>query len=135
MIESIIILTLIVVLFLAVADNVRVRLLRAKVLAKYVQSEIDKSIVSEKMQEMLAEKELNALQNSDGFLKFVSDSRDWAFGYIEDVQKALEEFDAKISPVIEYYSTYGTAVGGLHTDVVAQVSEAYEDLKRVLPSK
>ena len=30
--------------------------------------------------------------HKENFIKFLSDSRDWAFGYIEDVQKGLEKF-------------------------------------------
>ena len=84
--------------------------------------------------ELYVEAALN-LETNDGFVKFISDSRDWAFKYIEDVQKALEEFDKKISPTIDYYSTYGTTIDGLHIDLTKQVSEAYEELKKVLPKQ
>ena len=133
--ESITFAILLALIAILIVDNIRIRFAKSKTSAKYVQAEIDKSILSEKMQELMSEKELSKLQESDGFVKFLSDSRDWAFGYIEDVQVALEDFDKKISPILEYYSTYGASVNGLHIDITRDISKAYEDLKKVLPSK
>ena len=42
--------------------------------------------------------------HKENFIKFLSDSRDWAFGYIEDVQKGLEHFISKIEPDINYFN-------------------------------
>jgi hypothetical protein len=74
------------------------------------------------------------LEQSDGFLKFVSDSRDWAFEYIEEVQKALTEFDKEVTPQLEWANTFGK-VGGdtVHTSTIKIISEAYDKLKSVLP--
>lgn len=133
--ESITIGVLLLLVVSLLVDDIRVRFSRTKTAAKYIQAEIDRSIMSEKMQEMMSERELTKLQESDGFIKFLSDSREWAFGYIEEVQQALDEFDKKVSPVLEYYSTYGTSIDGLHLDVTEKISSAYNDLKKVLPSK
>lgn len=50
---------------------------------------VDKNIVEKKLdaQIMLASKEVN-----DGFIKFLSESREAAFEYIEDVQKAIQNY-------------------------------------------
>jgi hypothetical protein len=37
-----------------------------------------------------------ALETNDDFIKFVSDSRDWAFNYIEDVQQAIQELKTSV---------------------------------------
>lgn len=106
---------------------------RVSCLQAYAKAEVDKNLISMTLQSMIDQKESSNIEQTDGFLKFVSDSRDWAFSYIEDVQESLLVFDKKISKILDYYSTYGSAIDGLHTDLVKQISEAYEDLKSKLP--
>lgn len=48
---------------------------------------INENIVKEKL--ALALLDNSRLQSDDGFLKFLSESRDWAFKYIEDVQDVV----------------------------------------------
>jgi len=50
---------------------------------------VDRAIVTNKMQEIIAELDMKNSNQNDGFLKFVSDSREAAFKYIEDVQDSL----------------------------------------------
>ena len=74
------------------------------------------------------------LKESDGFVKFLSQSRDWAFEYIEDVQKALVEFDNEVANKFEWAKTYGMVVnGGTHSKVLNEISVAYDKLKSILP--
>jgi hypothetical protein len=70
---------------------------------------------------------------NESYLKFLVSSRDEAFTYIIDVQDKLEKFKTKVEPQLNYYNTYGTAVQGPHTILVKEISEAYEDLKTVMP--
>jgi hypothetical protein len=70
---------------------------------------------------------------NESYVKFLSDSRDWAYEYIEDVQDKLSEFSNKVEPQLNYYNTYGTAVQGPHTILVKEISKAYEELKAILP--
>jgi hypothetical protein len=87
-----------------------------------LQKQIEKNIENQK------------LEQSDGFLKFLSDSRDWAFEYIEEVQKVLEEFDNEVAPQLEWATTYGNLAGDtVHTETITKISEAYSKLKSVLP--
>lgn len=48
------------------------------------------------LKEELEKAKLADVNGSDGFLKFVSQSRDWAFEYIEDVQKAIESLKISV---------------------------------------
>lgn len=85
----------------------------------------------EELQKQLSSKELS---ETDGFIKFISQSRDWAFEYIEEVQKALVEFDKEVGPQLEWATTHGRLSGDtVHTNTVNIVSEAYKKLKLVLP--
>ena len=72
--------------------------------------------------------------HKENFIKFLSDSRDWAFGYIEDVQKGLTDFVEEVDSSIKYFSEYGTLSEGhpLHNDM-KRISIAYKDLKKFLP--
>lgn len=100
----------------------------------YMQELADKFLLSKKVEELMQEIENKKLEDTDGFLKFVSDSRDWAFEYIEEVQKALAEFDEEVAPQLEWATTFGRLTGDtVHTKTITKVSEAYDRLKSVLP--
>ena len=76
--------------------------------------------------------DLNEAAN-ESYVKFISDSRDWAYEYIETVQEKLESFATKVEPQLNYFNTYGTAVSGPHTILVKEITEAYEELKTIMP--
>lgn len=71
--------------------------------------------------------------SNESYIKFLSDSRDWAFEYIEEVQKVLEEFSSKIEPQLKYYNTYGKTVNSPHEIIIDRIDEAYQGLKNILP--
>jgi alpha-L-fucosidase len=72
----------------------------------------------------------------ENFIKFLSDSRDWAFEYIEDVQKQLEEFIKDIEPEILYFDEYGVVGDAYpHYHSMKKISSAYKDLKKLLPEE
>lgn len=101
----------------------------------YLQSEIEKVLISGTLQKLLEENDTRTIEETDGFLKFVSESRDWAFTYIENVQESLDIFDKKLVKIIDYYSTYGSTIDGIHVELIKQVSEAYGELKMLLPKE
>ena len=83
---------------------------------------------------MIEVKSVRELSESDGFVKFISQSRDWAFDYIEEVQKVLAEFDEEVGPQLQWANTYGSVTGEtVHTNTIKVISEAYDKLKSVLP--
>lgn len=122
-----------IVTTLLLVSNFKQRAKRERLAADLIQQTLDKMALLQHIEKLTAESQSKDIEQTDGFLKFVSDSRDWAFEYIETVQNALEEFDKRISPTLEYYSTYGTVVEGLHQDLTKEISEAYNDLKKLLP--
>lgn len=74
--------------------------------------------------------------HKESFIKFLSDSRDWAFTYIEDVQNGLEKFIEEVEPHIEYYDSYGAAVEGMmppHDKALKVISKEFKNLKKLLP--
>ena len=72
---------------------------------------------------------------NESYVKFISDSRDWAYEYIEDVQPKLTSFANKVEPQLNYYNTYGQTVQGPHIILVKEISEAYEELKTIMPQE
>lgn len=78
-----------IIAFLAI-NNIRL-ILKNKTLATLaLQAETDRLTVYEQAQKIFAE-EHSKSSSSDGFIKFMSTSRDWAFEYIEKVQLDLYE--------------------------------------------
>jgi hypothetical protein len=74
--------------------------------------------------------------HKENFIKFLSDSREWAYEYIENVQAGLNKFVLEVQPEIEYYNKYGMAVEGMlspHDKALKKISKEFEELKKLLP--
>jgi hypothetical protein len=74
--------------------------------------------------------------HQENFLKFLSDSREWAFNYIEEVQSGLNKFINDVEPEINYFKEYGD-VGAMQPNYYSlkKITEAYEELKNLLPKE
>jgi hypothetical protein len=72
--------------------------------------------------------------HKEHFIKFLSDSRDWAYQYIEDVQKGLNKFVNDIDADISYFDEYGDALSMSRPDYpsMKNISKAYKELKTLL---
>lgn len=72
--------------------------------------------------------------HKENFIKFLSDSRDWAYSYIEDVQSGLSEFINAIEPSINHFNKYGVVVDASpHYKAMKLISENFEKLKKLIP--
>ena len=73
-------------------------------------------------------------EDKENFLKFVSDSREWAFDYIEDVQEKITIFINDVEPEIAYFDEYGVVGDAYpHYHSMKKISQAYKELKKLLP--
>lgn len=72
---------------------------------------------------------------NESYVKFLNESRNSAYAYIEDVQDQLITFASKVEPQLNYFNTYGTTVQGPHQILVKEFSEAYEELKTIMPQE
>ena len=74
--------------------------------------------------------------HKENFIKFLSDSRDWAFTYIEDVQSELKKFIEEIEPEISYFNEYGD-ISSMQPNYYSlkKISEAYYQLAKLLPKE
>ena len=73
--------------------------------------------------------------HKENFIKFLSDSRTWAYEYIENVQAGLTTFADEVDSYIEYFDTYSDVLSIERPDYAAmkQISKSYKELKKLLP--
>ncbi len=137
MIDFIIFLSLVVVIVTLILSVVRLRLKNRRLASELLQITLDQNILMTKLAEELKRKEEVSLEKTDGFLKFISESRELAFEYIEAMQEALVKFKDKVGPEIEYMLTYGTATGdNLQSKSFLKIEKAYKELiKETLPAE
>jgi len=77
-----------------------------------------------------------ALAQED-FIKFICDSRDVAYSYIEEVQKNLTKFKNDVDPLIKHFDEYGEVISNQRPDyqTMQKISIAYKELCNVLPTE
>jgi hypothetical protein len=125
---------LLLIIVILLINNLAIRSKNRRLSTDIIQIALDKSIISKKLKEELDKKDSESIEKSEGFLKFISQSRDWAFDYIEQVQAALVEFKNKVEPQILYAKTYGTTTGeSPHTIIIDRISDAYDELVKIMP--
>jgi hypothetical protein len=132
MIEFIAFTLFIILFFMLVFKNVQLRIKLSSTTVELLKAHIDKTIISEKLLEINNKKEIDP--SSEAFLKFVSDSRDWAYQYIDEVQEGLNKFIVDIEPEIAYFDEYGIVGSAYpHYYSMKKISSAYKELKGLLP--
>jgi hypothetical protein len=77
---------------------------------------LDKAILITEFAKVIEKQNNQSVEETEGFLKFVSESREWAFTYIEDIQQALMAYDVALS-----------------TDDAKVINDAYKKLISFLP--
>ena len=72
--------------------------------------------------------------HKENFIKFLSDSRDWAFGYIEEVQKGLDKFIETLDSEISNFDEHSTiSEGTQYYELMTKFSKEYKELKKLMP--
>lgn len=89
---------------------------------------------NELLTKALESKESQQVEKTEGFLNFITQSRDWAFEYIEEVQSGLTKFVDEVGPLVDYFDEYGDNMGMLpNYEGMKKVSIAFKELKQLLP--
>ena len=72
----------------------------------------------------------------ESFLKFVSDSREWAYEYIENVQGQLKVFKELVEKDIKHFDEYGV-VGSAYPyhEAMQRFSSGYKIIEEMLPKE
>jgi len=86
------------------------------------QADIDRRMLASALEKELGNKDSAKIEQTEGFVKFLSESRDWAFKYIEDVQGAISELGAYEKNIV------------IDSNVPKAI-EAYNNLKKFLPDE
>ena len=97
--------------------------------ADMMQTLVDKMEILKALEKELEKNSLANKSTNEEFIKFLSQSRDWAFSYIEDAQVKLTKFDSIMTTISESYD------GKVRSSKPAldQVIQAYEEVKTLLP--
>jgi hypothetical protein len=120
---------LVSVIAILVIGTINLKIRNRKLATELLQSTIDHNIALTMLAEELKRKEEVSVEKTDGFLKFISESRDLAFEYIEKVQESLVKFKSEVDPEIDYMLTYGTATGdSLSLKAFKRIEKAYRKL-------
>jgi hypothetical protein len=98
---------------------------------------IDLVLTNFAMQESGSVKESDVSDiHQENFIKFLSDSRDWAFDYIDKSQKQIKQFTDIADKQFAFFDSYGVLTeGDLFHDNMKVISEEYKKLKSLLPEE
>lgn len=92
-------------------------------LKKFIDNEVDKKLTNQDI-------------HNENFVKFLSDSRELAYAYIEDVQAGLNDFVSSVEPEINYFKEYGDLMSmAPNYYSMKKITEEYEKLKTLLPEE
>ena len=93
------------------------------------------------LEKLIGEIESSKIQSDESvhkenFIKFISDSRDWAYSYIEEVQTGLKHFIDETAPEINYFRDYSDTMAlAPNYYSMKKISEEYDKLKKLLPEE
>lgn len=110
-------------------SNAKLKMNNRKLKTMIIQLEIDKKAIADKLSTL----DIGNVAHEEGFVRFLTMSRDWAYTYIEDVQSAIKQFKDTAGPQIDHYKKYGDVMWTPLHDQFQKVTEAYDNLIKVLP--
>jgi hypothetical protein len=110
------------IVLLLIANNVRLFLKNRKALEALIQSFVERDALEQmiKSQALSGEKPID---QTEGFIKFLSESREWAFNYIENVQDEITKFGVVLEE----------AKSQTKDAALKKILAGYEELKKFLP--
>ena len=74
--------------------------------------------------------------HKENFIKFLSDSRDWSFSYIEDVQNKINKMIIDLKTDVEYFEKFESLYDGHPSyDILKNFVKSYKELEDLLPKE
>ena len=131
MIEFIIYILILFSIVYLVAKNITLKAKNMSLTYDTLQAYVDRNIVAEKLNIALLQKDSAELEKTDDFLTFVSQSRDWAFAYIETTQEKINDFINDVGPTIDYLEKYSPPI--ILDEQRLCLIEGYKKIKSTLP--
>jgi len=113
--------------------TVKLRVKNLSLINENLEVYIRNSILTQELKNRLEQADIQSLASNDDFLKFVSQSRDWAFEYIESTQENIYEFVTKAGPVIEYLDEFDPPI--ITNDQKKALVGAYNSIRSTLPDE
>ena len=132
MIEAITIGIFSVVIIVLTGLLIREKLFTKNLANELLQVMLDNRTLLTKIEHRSTEKDI---EQTEGFVKFLSESRDWAFEYIETAQSGLNSFVEQAGPRLEYFDKYGRVTASPHTEGLEDILAAYRELQKLLPEE
>jgi len=128
--ETIAIIALTSIIIILSFINAKLRIDSKKIAKQTLETLFENELLLKKIEEQADIIKELSFQKNDGFVTFLSQSRDWAFQYIEEVQTVLDSFVETVKPTMEYYDKFGriNEIPAMNT-----VFDAYTHLISVLP--
>jgi hypothetical protein len=121
-----------VVVILLTGLLIREKLFTRNLANELLQVMLDNKTILDNIEDSPSE---NNIEQTEGFLTFISESRDWAFQYIETVQEGLNKFVEQAGPRLEYFDKYGRATSSPHIEGLEDILAAYRELQKLLPEE
>lgn len=91
-VELIVFVVVVIVLAALIFNNIRLFFKGRRLLKVLVQTTLDNIVLKEALEDLKQDHQLVvSTAESDGFVKFLSESREWAFDYIEGVQNSIKD--------------------------------------------
>ena len=107
-----------------------------KVRDLYQEQFIDLRVLEQTLDEIENEKiHSNESIHKENFIKFISDSRDWAFDYIDNVQTTIAGIIQKTDKTVQYHKDFKSLEIEPYATHMAVLADAVEELKTLLPAK
>lgn len=128
MIEILVTFILVSLIILLFFKNVKLYFSNSELTKNVLQSHIDTFILKEKMDEQLTSKD----KDDDGFIKFITESREYAFKYIEDSQETIKSFIVYFEKNIEHLKN-NQPKDIKYKVIIKDLEEYYKKLKSLLP--
>lgn len=94
---------------------------------------VDLLVFKGELDKALKDTDEKKIEETEGFLKFISQSRDWAFQYIERVQVTIKNFQDVFHPVATKY--YQDKSKPIDQKEFGELFEAYKKLIEELPDE
>jgi hypothetical protein len=99
---------------LLVIQNIKYYFATKTLIRDNAQLILDKSELLKKISQILDQQDSGKIEETTGFVRFISESRDWAFQYIEDVQQAIQELsETPRSDRVAYAKAYKKVISFL----------------------
>jgi len=132
-VELTVFIVFIVLLFTVVLVALKLKVDNVKLSKDVNQGLVDQFALMQKLEEALKNTDEKKIEETEGFLKFVSQSRDWAFQYIERVQVAIKNFQDIFHPIaVQYYEDKEQPIS---QEEFGKLFEAYKKLVEELPDE